>query len=172
MKYNSARNQEIKRQFVEREVIYNVSCLVSELYKNDEYMDELLELFAVPDYEAAVEDADNIHVQFSNHLDGWVWVNKEAHEISNVFDTEQEALENAVYEHNLDYDHREALEHWIVSGFLARKLKEHGEMVADDFLGLTIWGRGTTGQAILLDNVISEICEEMEILEGQQYEWK
>ena len=40
-----------------------------------------------------------------------------------------------------------------------------------DFFGMTVWGRATTGQAILLDGVISEICSDMEILEGQANEW-
>ena len=66
----------------------------------------------------------------------------------------------------------EIFEHWTVSGFLARKLAKHGHRVLDDFFGLTIWGRPTSGQAILLDGVISDICEGMEILEGQRNEWK
>lgn len=65
----------------------------------------------------------------------------------------------------------EEYEHWIVSDWLANKLEERGEMVIRDFLGLTIWGRTSTGQAIKLDWVISKICEEMEILEGQEHEW-
>ena len=35
-----------------------------------------------------------------------------------------------------------------------------GEVVARDFLGMTIWGRGTTGQAISMDYVILQIAKE------------
>jgi hypothetical protein len=54
---------------------------------------------------------------------------------------------------------REAYEHWIVSDWLADKLEERGEMIVRDFLGLTIWGRCTSGQAILLDGVICDIYD-------------
>lgn len=64
-------------------------------------------------------------------------------------------------EFNLDPDTFEAYEHWIVSNWLARKLRDKGEMVSDDILGLTVWGRCTSGQAILLDGVICEIAAEL-----------
>lgn len=57
---------------------------------------------------------------------------------------------------------REAFEHWIVSDWLAGKLEAAGEMVSHDIHGLTIWGRCTTGQAILLDAVICGIYNDMD----------
>jgi len=51
---------------------------------------------------------------------------------------------------------QEALEHWLVSTWLANRLREEGEMVIE-FLGLTIWGRTTSGQAIYIDSVIEDI---------------
>lgn len=125
MKHNSSRNQEIKGQIVNRDVIQNVSILVSELSGVARYQDELWPVLS----------------QYEQSKDG-------------------EDIE------------REAYEHWVVSDWLADKLEAHGEMIIKDFLGLTIWGRATTGQAILLDHVISVICENMEILEGQVNEWK
>ena len=53
----------------------------------------------------------------------------------------------------------EIFEHWIVSDWLARKLKERGETTGE-LCGLTIWGRGTTGQSICLDHVIQDIALE------------
>jgi hypothetical protein len=172
MEYNSERNQEIKRQFVQREVVYCVSNLIYELGKNEDYMEDIMEFSSRPDYEQAVLDHDAIHVQYSNCKGGWVWVNKSDHEVSVTFYAEDEAYQDAVYENNLDYGYIEAYEHWIVTDWLADKLGAQGEMVTKDFLGLTIWGRQTSGQAILLDWVISKICEDMGILEGQCYEWK
>lgn len=64
----------------------------------------------------------------------------------------------------------EVYEHWIVSDWLAGKLKERGETTGELF-GLTIWGRTTTGQAIALDAVIAGIAAEMQILEGQKHDW-
>ena len=54
----------------------------------------------------------------------------------------------------------EVYEHWICSSWLARKLKERGEVVGE-LCGLTIWGRGTTGQSICMDHVIRCIIEEL-----------
>lgn len=51
----------------------------------------------------------------------------------------------------------EAFEHWVVSDWFARQLENRGEMVIYDFLGLTIWGRTCTGQAIFLDGIVEEI---------------
>lgn len=55
-------------------------------------------------------------------------------------------------EYNLDPEQIEVYEHWIVSEWAARFLKQEGEVVGE-VCGLTIWGRCTTGQAIALDNV-------------------
>ena len=173
---NSSENQNIKRKFVENEVVYCVSYLISELSKLQEHLDfqdqeALYNIQSTPDYEAAVNYSDTCHVIHSNFLEGYIWVNKETHVISDSFDTKNEAYQNCCEEHNIDYDYIESYEFWIVSEHLARKLKEKGEMV-DEFMGLTVWGRCCSGQAILLDYVISQICNDMEILKGQKYEWK
>lgn len=56
-------------------------------------------------------------------------------------------------------EYPEIYEYWAVSSWLADKLKEHGEPVAE--FGLThVWGRGTTGQAIALDYVIEQIVKD------------
>jgi hypothetical protein len=64
---------------------------------------------------------------------------------------------------------QEPYEYWFVSSWLADKLAERGEVVIREF-SMPIWGRGATGQAILLDGVIGEIAEELEILDGQKYD--
>lgn len=56
-------------------------------------------------------------------------------------------------------DDRDALEHWVVSDWLARKLSENAEIVDTDFAGLAIWGRTMTGQAIECDEIIVAIAE-------------
>lgn len=56
---------------------------------------------------------------------------------------------------------REIYEHWIVSDWLADKLARHGETVSKDFMGLTIWARTTTGQAIAADEVIQRIANDL-----------
>jgi len=66
---------------------------------------------------------------------------------------------------------QEIFEWWIVTEFLYRKLKAHGEPVLE-WGNNCYWGRTCCGQAISLDWVIGQICEEMEILSGQKYSWK
>lgn len=100
---------------------------------------------------------------------------------TNPFDDEDEAREAAIesvmpairetvwkitydYEaicsnHGLDYEYTEALEYWVVSDWLSRKLAEKGEAIAE-VCGLTVWGRCTSGQMIACDAVIEEIAKE------------
>lgn len=58
------------------------------------------------------------------------------------------------------YD-REVFEHWAVSQWLADKLREEGEKVDDDFGGLCVWARTTTGQGIASDSVIERIYSKL-----------
>lgn len=61
---------------------------------------------------------------------------------------------------------------WIhVSNYLHDRLWGKGHPVWNDG-NVYVWGRTSTGQAVLFDDVISEICKEMEIFEGQKNEWK
>lgn len=60
---------------------------------------------------------------------------------------------------SVDFDPREIFEWWIVSGWLAGRLQERGEIILND--GNSVyWGRQCTGQAIKMDGVIREICAE------------
>jgi hypothetical protein len=76
----------------------------------------------------------------------------------------KEAIENDEELESCGECSREVYEHWAVSHYLARKLIDKGEMVSD-FMGILIWARTTTGQAILLDGVIQEIEKEERYVE-------
>jgi len=55
---------------------------------------------------------------------------------------------------------------WVhVSAFLHDRLRKKGHPVWNDDK-VYVWGRTSAGQAILFDDVISEICSDMEIFEG------
>lgn len=83
-------------------------------------------------------------------------------------DSHQEALDHLRIEIE-DHD-SEVYEHWVVSEHLAERLKENGQTVGELF-GLTIWGRTTTGQSMVIDWIMNKIASDMEILEGQKYSW-
>ena len=73
-----------------------------------------------------------------------------------------EELEDKITELEDEQDEpQEILEWWVISNWFAEQLKEHGEPVLENDYG-TWWGRTTTGQAIKLDDVITEIREELE----------
>ena len=194
MNYDSIKNQEIKRKFVEREVLCCVTDLVDYIIKkNYEGYD--------PDAPFTEEDIENYLTPvcpecYSNY--GFEEINDafkcvecdliyegepeecECHDPEYDYDSEFEPLDVAykckkcghILEDidELDLEEQEVYEWWTVTPWLGEKLKKHGEVVIELY-GYSIWGRCTTGQAILLDHVISKICEEMEILEGQKYEW-
>lgn len=74
-------------------------------------------------------------------------------------DDEDDAWRECCDTNRIDPHQHEAYEHWVVSDWLAARLREHGEIVGE-LGGLTIWGRCTTGQAISMDGVICEIYNE------------
>ena len=57
------------------------------------------------------------------------------------------------------FNGEEVLEWWLVTSWLADRLREQGETVIDE-LGCHWWGRTSSGQAIYMDHVIEQICED------------
>lgn len=68
--------------------------------------------------------------------------------------------ENLAQELAVEPNYDEVDEHWIVTDFLGRKLEQEGHTVRT-VCGLTIWGRGCTGQSIALDYVIQKIAVDL-----------
>ena len=161
MDYDSIVNQDIKQKLVSREVIHCASTMMYNIRECIEFQQETDELFAVPDYYSALEvylyELDEEETQ--GLLDNY--------DVESIEDLDPEEVCSDL---NLEYDYADILEYWIVTNWLGEKLKKHGENVAE-FLGFTIWGRQTSGQAILLDDVISRIAYDMGILEGQERDW-
>ena len=104
--------------------------------------------------EANATTQDNCRRLVDSH--GYSNVSYLVQELSQQNKYSDELMEVCVqYKDGEDYP-EEALEHWLVSTWLANRLREEGEMVVE-FLGLTIWGRTTSGQAIYIDSVIEDI---------------
>lgn len=147
----SAEYQDKVRQFVSREVYYCASNLVSELVQKEDYMDELLEVCVSYDYEQAAIDEG-----FLLDDDG-SWIPSDSTDVG-FWESAQECCEA----NDIEPYPVEVFEHWLVSDWLADKLKERGEMVLRDFMGLTIWGRTTTGQSVSIDEVICDIWDSIQ----------
>lgn len=182
-------NQRICRKLVEREVMVNVSMLVSHFTSNENALDgsdydydELLQLCERRDYlEAALShvddmDRDEVIDELNDNFDG------DADEDASTSDLRKslkDALSDAGSDdvqqfcdnYDVDPETNEVLEHWVVSDWFAGKLAEKGETTGELF-GLTIWGRTCSGQAILLDSVVEEIAKDMEILHGMKNAWE
>ncbi len=162
-------------RLVDNEVCYGVSQLINELASNDEYIDDIMEFSCKPDYEAALHE----FVYYSDYSQlaelcellnssSSVWDYLEENELKEEglrdhlwYECTETGVETVAYDLNLDYDYKEALQFWLVSDWLADKLIEKGEMVNKDFLGLTVWGRCTSGQLISADHVIEQITKEL-----------
>jgi len=185
---NSSKNQDIKGKFVSREVLSCVTGMVEYIIKqgfedreapfslddcsnyytdNSGKIEELTE--KKEQLEEEIQDIENSIEELEDE-DG----NKDE-EIQtkenekNKLEEKISSIENKIEELEEEQGEvNEPYEWWIVSSWLCDKLKEKGEVVLEDE---NIWGRQTSGQAILLDSVISEICSDMGILEGQEHEW-
>ena len=143
---NSIKSQDIKRRFVEREILMNMNYWVDDYQNNNEcWFDEFENL-----YKHKVESSGTC-----KHCE----------------DKRADLNYDGYCADCADWETQEILEYWAVTEFMYKALKERGDPVAE-INNTYIWGRTCSGQSILLDSVISDICESMEILEGQKYEWK
>ena len=168
----TAHYQDAVRKLVDREVHYCVSTLIYELAKLDsgDYYEDILNVCIQDDWtEAATYHTSELdRDECAEILDGigiQVFDSETVETLREAIDTNIEDgtidAQEFCDDHRLDPVTNEAYEHWIVSDWLAGKLEDAGEMVARDLYGLTIWGRCTTGQAILLDGVMCGIYNDM-----------
>lgn len=141
--------QESHRKFVEQHVSNCVSYLITHLASSATALDD-----------SGYNYEDDLLPILQHERWNWDEIAANHDDLPEDFEElyDDERIEWA-RDQGIDPDYPEAYEHWIVSGWLASRLKEKGEMVGEIF-NLTIWGRTTTGQAILLDSVIQEIAEE------------
>lgn len=171
--HNSTRNQKIKGEFVQREIFGNVNEIVEfSLRKSQEgdqdapvQFDEIENMFVFPEYRGK-------YAQFRGGSEEMK--QEEIDRLEELLEEvdEETALQDEIKElEDLEDEVQEIFEWWMVSSMLYNDLKGQGEPVVSDGSN-NYWGRTTTGQAIMLDGVISQICENLQILEGQEREWK
>lgn len=187
--YNSKENQKIKAKLVEREVLACFSYEMEAVMKAGEsYRDKNYPLPTYDDvenlYSLSTEDVIyNILTDFENQKKDFLAYANNPDTFNRSVKTKggfevflnslnEDELRKVCEELNYDCEEepQEIFEWWIVSKFLYEKLKCKGEPVLE-WGNNYYWGRTCTGQAILLDEVISEIAEEMEILQGQKWDW-
>jgi hypothetical protein len=162
----NAEYQRAVSDFVGREVIYCVSTLISEMCQLMPDDETLFELCIPEDWETPAYDEGWRAIKTAEG-DNWTYVDsnyegapsEDDDSLPGLYDDAAETWRAACDDNNIEPYQTEALEHWIVSTYLANKLRDKGEMVGE-IMGLTIWGRTTFGQAISIDCVIEDIYDE------------
>ena len=181
---NSAKNQDIKDRFVLQHVYANVNQLVeyclAKSYEDSESPishEEIENYWTLPEYhgefaafDGGTEEARNEEIERLRDLQSDLYDEmQENPENEEEIEAKRSKIEEEICElEELESEPEEVYEWWMVSEYLCEKLADLGHPV---IAYQNIWGRCTTGQAILLDYSITRICAEMEILEGQANSW-
>lgn len=172
---NDGKNQDIKSKFVGREVFCNVNTLAEYVLKKGFEdseapftLDDIENYYSYPEYKGEYADFEG---GTEEQRDSEVERLKELRDSTTDLQDNPEKIDSEIEDlENLETEPADIFEWWAVTGWFAEKLKEKGQCVVDAG-SCHIWGRQTTGQAILLDHVITLICADMGILEGQENEW-
>jgi len=167
---DSTDNQKIKRKLVNDNVFANVSALADfALTKSHEDGNAPFSIDDIENYSANFPCYQGEFADFDRGTEEERDRGIKRLELLEVKAEDREKLQEEINElKNLEPEPAEIYEWWIVSGWLCDELSKRGECVVK---GYNIWGRQCTGQTILLDNVISDIALDMEILSGQKNDW-
>ena len=164
-KYDETKVQEICGRLVRNEVLACVTWLVDELMENnpdllyDDGRVVNMSRRTCPECGESIEGVDVGYDDNGNEIMGWPsWADESADEQEWLDDHYQcPNCDHVFHEDNAGEGWAEVYEWWIVSSWLAEKLEARGHVLFDD----EVWGREATGQAILLDGVIRDICREL-----------
>ena len=154
-------------RIIEQEIFANASWLISSLCRleDPELMDvdqeALFDVCSQPDYSTA---PDGYEIEKS---DGAYYWHREAEgqfdeteSSDSVFSTPEAACADAWQDYgDTPDDYTEALQHWLISDWLAEKIIEIGGMAATDICGFSIWGRSECGQGLDIDSTLKAVVE-------------
>lgn len=81
-----------------------------------------------------------------------------------------EHCHTAVADEDVDYSDEvgNPKEWWLVTDWIAKKLASKNQLVLESEDGVYVWGRMTGDGELLEDDIISGICYDLELLEGQK----
>jgi len=150
--------QEIIQRIIDQEIFTNASQFIDELANDYEgrYIDDLMPCLESIDYSEPPEDyiieQDQSTVPYSFiDPDG----NREGY-----FETEEQAIKAAWEDFGDEPEERmEALQHWLVSDWLADKLESIEACVARDVMGFEVWGRTECGQSLTMDSDLNKVAD-------------
>lgn len=184
---NDGENQNIKGKLIGREVYCCLTSLIEDSLKNGELItwDDVSNVYGYPEWSTSVVGEDlyfggGTEDDKETFLEEFTRLEDESAEL-----LEKEEISEETHNRNLelieearsdfksateDQEAAEIYEWWAVSNWFAEKLEAYGQSIIDTG-SVKVWGRRTTGQAILLDYVITCIAMDMGILEGQENSW-
>ena len=140
---------------IKNEVLTNCSQLVQQLSEVDMTLVEChFNIFIRDDFSEPPEGYEIVN----KGDDGYTWASGEG-ECEECFSSFTEAVQDAFEDSGDEPPMDEALEHWIVSDWLADKLEEIGACVDEDVYGLCIWGRTESGQSLTMDSDLRAVQE-------------
>lgn len=155
--------EDIIQRIVEQEVYVNASMMISSLVEASDLVpfEELLPCLEQPDYSEAQE---GYIIKRDGMFGEWnVWLDDElGTSVASNLGTEREAIAATWEDDGEEAPREEALQHWLVSDWLADKLEAAGAMVARDVLGFNVWGRSECGQALTEDSDILAVASRLQ----------
>lgn len=190
---NSTVNQQIKGKLVGREVNMCLSYLMQELFKASNMissrdvdlpqLEDVENFYSYPEWNKTVVGEDlyfqggteSKKDEFLKEFDRLEEESAELLEKEEISETTHDRNVEQINEareefEGIENEPQEVYEWWAVDEMLFNNLRDKGEPVLE-YANMYIWGRTCSGQAILLDHVITEIAADMEILEGQAHDW-
>lgn len=156
-----------KQQTIERiirdEIYVNASTFVQDLLSADlDYIDELMDCLGGPDYSEA-PDGYGVHKTddsfYWDYPGGMTSEFDDIESSDSVYSTEEDAIRAAWDDSGDEPEMIEALQHWLVSDWLADKLEAVGGLVARDVMGFNVWGRTECGQSLTMDSDLGRVAE-------------
>ena len=141
--------QDKTRQLVDQDVYSCVSMMVDFILSTEHYemgenapfsMEDVTNMHS-PDY-SEMEEGELDEINDDQHGEDFTDYD---------FDEKVEFLQD-------NHEMPEIYEWWMVSNWLADKLDEMGECILDG----NIWGRCTTGQAIMMDGIIEKLIVDLD----------
>jgi hypothetical protein len=154
-------------RIIEQEIFTNASWLISSLCRleDPELMnvdqEALFDVCSQPDYSVApdgyeVEETDGAYYWYREAETD----DDDIESSSSIFATPEAACADAWDNYGeAPDDYIEALQHWLISDWLAEKIIEVGGMAAIDICGFAVWGRSECGQGLDIDSTLKAVVE-------------
>ena len=154
-------------RIIEQEIFTNASWLISSLCRlgDPESMnvdqEALINICQQPDYSTA---PDGYEIERSDGAYYWYQLaetdDDETESSDAVFNTPEAACSDAWQDYgDTPDDYTEALQHWLISDWLAEKIMDVGGMAATDICGFAVWGRSECGQGLDMDSTLRAVVE-------------